>query len=544
LFVCVSDSGWWCGADEELTYAKCLKYFLSMNGSSKDQVSSASGVRQDGGFGVGRLVILFCAPFWAFTTRHLLVLGHFNQFRVLCRRCFAAVAGTACSACGLRERGTPAGTTFLVHYKHFRSSVDLYLYERLLTFGYYKFCQVKFPIQINHVPVVPFPKKHTIHRGRLFVVSSLDFGEHETDVLAYYGCLYLHKFDAGLYLVRTAKGVPMFTKIIHSAETEANMFVVDLHESVTFNDFDQSRQSLQNDVGTEFSAFIAERSNAQGSCDIDHDFEQHVSGVDPLLVSVQAASLARRVQSRRASVGVVTEQAKQRRLPHVQPNPRQVADVQDIWPGFLNCIMKFTGGCKFEDVPIVWRPGQSWEQIYLLILWTETLNLVVPSHLVDQFHVGLMFSTDTEALLQRRQDNIYVFYLDPIHLQTAVMDLEASTVDDPDEKLRQTFDVRRRDHLVAAVISNATHEVTHLTHHGHNASFATAMNTVFSQTLKNRVFDQIVQQDEVFRLAAKRLFVNKSRQRLQAEEEHRKRKVSAVTADADPYASDTRSAPS
>lgn len=537
LFVCVSDSGRWCGVDEEVTYAKCLKYFLSMNGSSKDQAASAARARQDGGFGVGRLVILFCAPFWAFTARHLLVIGHFNHFRVLCRRCFGSVSSAECQACGLRERATPTGTTFLVHYKHFYGPSYLDTYAHLLLFGYYKFCQVKFPVRINQVPVVPFPKGHTIHRGQLFVVSSIDFGIHETEVLTYYGCTYTKRFKSGLYLVRTAKGIPMFTKIIHSRETEANMFFVDLHESVTFNDFDQSRQALQNAVGAEFSAYMAERSNVSGSRDIDHDFEQHVSGVDPLLESVQAAASARTVKSRRLAVAAapaasgVVEAAKPRHLPQIQPDPDQVADLQDLWPGFLNCIMKFTGGSTVEGVPAVWRPGQSWQQIYLLILWTETLNLIVPSHLVDQFHVGLLFSTDAEAMMQRRKDHTCVFYLDPIHLQTEVMDLEDSKTEDADEKLRRTFDVSRRENLVAAVISNATHEVTHLAHHGHNAAFASAMNTVFTQTLKNRVFDQLVQRDDIFRRAAKRLFVAKSPQQLQAAAERKKRKASAVTED-------------
>lgn len=122
--VCFEDQGLWCPLGQYFTYKVCTQYFLQMNGSSKDTTGQA-----DGGFGVGRFVILFCAPFWCMTVRHLLVLGHYNCFKVLCRRCWQPVSGAQCFLCHLHESDVPRGTTIYVNYKDlmFKEQVDAYL---------------------------------------------------------------------------------------------------------------------------------------------------------------------------------------------------------------------------------------------------------------------------------------------------------------------------------------------------------------------------------------------------------------------------------
>lgn len=538
LFVRVADTGRWCDPSVEDTYTKCLKYFLSMNGSSKDVVAAAAASsststvrRQDGGFGVGRLVILFCAPFWCFTARHLLVVGHFNQFRILCRRCWSALSGAQCETCHLREKATPFGTTFLVHYKHFQAPADLEAYERLLNFGYYRFCRVTFPLAVNQKAVVPYASGVTIHRGTLFVVSKIELGEDRTQVIQFYGYPHSNEFNCGLYLVRTANGVPMFTRIIFSDETEPGMFFVDLHASVTFQDFDQSRQTLQNEVGREFSSFIAQRSNTQSSRDIDHDFERYVSGVEPLLVAVQAALDARPAKARRKTEADASDERKgPAPVDQLPPFPADTTSV--VWPGFLRHILKFTGGRTLDNVQRTWLPGQSWEQIYLLLLWTEVLNLVVDSSFVNDFNVGFLFAVDAEAMMAWHNGSLR-FYLGPEPLQTEVVACDDTVPLNAEEKLRRTFDAAHRDRLVAAVISNAIHEVTHINQKNHNAEFATALNAQFTTTLAGRVLEQVLQKDHTLRQVSKRLFVARSSQQRQEAQALHKRKAEQ---DCDPYA--------
>jgi hypothetical protein len=94
-----------------------------MNGSSKDQAGQAG--QTDGGFGVGRFVILFCAPLWCMTARHLLVLGHYNCFKVMCRRCWEPLAGAQCASCHLHEKDVPQGTTVYSNYQNLTDKVHV-----------------------------------------------------------------------------------------------------------------------------------------------------------------------------------------------------------------------------------------------------------------------------------------------------------------------------------------------------------------------------------------------------------------------------------
>lgn len=502
-FVRTADTGRWCHSLAEEargTYAKCLEYFLSINGSSKHSGRPGEPSASDGGFGVGRLVILFCAPLWLFTARHLLVVGHFNQFRILCRSCLTRIAGPQCAQCGLREHATPLGTVFMVHYKMFHTAADLTAYARLLRYGYYSFSGVSFPIRLNQTLVASFSSAGVIHRGRLFQVCKIEFGDALRDVTEFYGsvCDPL-RFTYGMYMVRTAQGVPMFTKIIYSDQTEVGMFYVDLDASVSFRDFDQSRQSLQNDVGHEFDMFIAMRSHSCTSRNLDQDVDQYVSGLEPWLECVKPATSARCRRPRRGSRKSPDDNAP---VPRVRPPPPP-----PVWEGFVRHTLKFTCGRAVHNVPLVWLPGHSWQQIYLLMLWAEVLNRVVPPRLVHQFRIGLMFSERTEAMLETVPGDTCVFYLDPEQLQSSILRCAKVQAMHTEEKLSFVFDEKHRQLLVAAVISDAVHEVTHLEHAEHNEQFASAMNVHFTKVLAQRLMEQMLRLDPELRTVSKHLFV-------------------------------------
>jgi len=178
-FVTFADNGRWCAADKYDTYSKCIEFFLRMNGSSKD------GVNGDGGFGVGRFVIIFCAPLWFFTARHFLVVGHFNVFLVLCRKCFEPVKGNDCSFCGLHERDTPPGTKFAVNY------ADLLVndYFTVLELDYLRYCNLSYPIYLQGCRIKKPEISKVIHQGPWFTVSKTKVTDIES-----------------VYIIRTASG--------------------------------------------------------------------------------------------------------------------------------------------------------------------------------------------------------------------------------------------------------------------------------------------------------------------------------------------------
>jgi hypothetical protein len=155
--------------------------------ASKDMRAPSSGSISDGGFGVGRFVILFCAPLWLFTTRHLLVLGHYNIYKIICRRCFAPVfQGSGCTTCGLLEADTPVGTTFLVNYHH----LNLDHFFDQLAIDYLRYTDVDFPIHVKHKELQPLQTYKMIEKNEWFTVNKSQ-GQAST----------------ALYFIRTASGM-------------------------------------------------------------------------------------------------------------------------------------------------------------------------------------------------------------------------------------------------------------------------------------------------------------------------------------------------
>jgi hypothetical protein len=125
-------------------------------------------------------------------------------------------------------------------------------------------------------------------------------------------------------------------------------------------------------------------------------------------------------------------------------------------------------------------------------------------------------------MMEYTSTNQYIFYIDPIHLQVEAL---GEKTKDGDVVM---FDMLHRPRLLAAVISNAVHEVTHLTHRKHDELFATAMNSLFTRVLSDRIFDKILAQDDETRICAKRLFVSRSKQQRAEEKEHKKRKITEL----------------
>ena len=240
IFLHARDTGLWCPPGVFETFAKCSKFFLCMNGSSKDQPGC------DGGFGVGRMVILFGAPLWLLAVRHMLVIGHYNSFKIVCRKCFRSLAGDKCAACGLHESEVSKGTSFLISYESFKSPSKLQrdaqslfaeYYLKSINEEYFLFCKMKFPIKCGKDVTEPLKISKKIYQGEWFSVSKLEVNDATTAV----------------YVVRTASGVVMFSRMLHSPGTEKGMFAVDLLPRVNYRHFDQARQTLLDDPGVEVS---------------------------------------------------------------------------------------------------------------------------------------------------------------------------------------------------------------------------------------------------------------------------------------------------
>lgn len=490
-FIMVQDSGEWCPREERGTYEKCFKYFLTMNGSSKNNASkdntSKSGLKADGGFGVGRLVILFCAPLWMFTARHMLVIGHFNSFKILCRRCFQTLNGQ-CSHCNLDELETPLGTTFLINYAHFKSERDVDSYCSNFTNGYYRFCGTSFSIQLNGVPVDRVEKGATIYRGQKFTVSRVVFPDNKClrEVASLYGSIDSEDqgvIDSGVYMIRTALGIFMFTRTIHSEEAEKGIFFVDLDASITFKDFDQSRQTLLNDMGNELSDFLAKRSTSHTSHNIDMDHQLHIEGHSPF-----------------SGDDVKSMEVVQAACERPELSQKRRAPVQ----GLVQSVYQFRDGKTEADIKPLWQPGKSWEQCYVLMLWAEIINLLLPSidaqRFVSNFKVGFCFSSSTEALMERKSDSTVTFFINP--------ELLVERVGKDSEEA--AFKRENREALVAFLLSDAIHEVTHLKVVEHCSMFASVMTDLTYSALTTRVREKVLDSSTQIRHAAQRIFIDET----------------------------------
>lgn len=447
-FVVFSDTGVWCPEDQYRTYDICTQFFLRMNGSSKDKRSDA-----DGGFGVGRFVIIFCAPLWVFTARHLLVVGHFNCYKVLCRRCLSAISGPHCFHCHLHERDTPRGTTFMVNYKELADgTIGLSYYLDRAVRQYFRFCNTSFPIFVAGKQVTPMSPTSTIYRDHqgYFVCSKLGYPtsadnkqEEEEAKHAY-------------YMVTTSAGVLMFSERVYGENSAPGFYRVAMDQNTSFTDFDQSRATLIGPRGTSFRNFLSIREGDHGNNDVDKDHRFWVQGASTqnLFGGSSSSSAAQSIIAFPSpSVSISPSSA-----------PSSEAEIKDEHKvqGPVECFYFFRNGATMDNIDSKWRPGNSFDQVYMLVSWTVALqSALTAAGCKDRpFSCGFVFDDKTLAMKQGP-----TFYINPVEIDKSVGGLSKFT----------------RHKTMGFLIARAAHEVSHLFHTNHNAGFASAMTDIMAQ---------------------------------------------------------------
>ncbi len=419
-FVSFADTGRWCPADEDRTYDVCKEYFLFMNGSSKAET------KNDGGFGVGRFIILFCAPLWFFTTRHMLVMGQYGTFQILCRRCYHPLKGSRCEECFLAEQNTPVGTVFYIGYKSL-GQMEFSQYLDRITRHYLKFCNMAFPIYVENKQIIPLPTTKLVFQGPWFTVHLIESASYTSN-----------------FIVRSALGTPMFTRTIY--QSESGTFAVDLSPLVNYTHFDQARRSLVGEPGRAFDLFIESRQGTFGvSANLLLDVHHSSQGVDPVAFCAEEVELKPN-KSDQAEIIIAA-------LETLPANTRKTTG-----NGILTCEYFFRNGQTFEQMDPRWRPDASTDDhILLILLWVRCLFLCLGN---ANFAVGFVFDNDCLAL---KMGDTY--YVNP--------DLAMQKVEQPSE-------------MPLYLWSLAVHETTHRYSERHDELFASLLTqAIFTTSVRN-----------------------------------------------------------
>ncbi len=410
-FVYFADDGRWCEqGSQETTYERCCNRFLYMNGSSKSTTN-------DGGFGVGRFVILFCSPMWFFTVKNIMVMGHYGSYQVLCRRCLADLVSPLCGKCGLIEDECPDGTTFLIHYP-FVLAQHFPLFLKTIHHRFLRYALTHFEIHVESVHLLPVSTEREIFNCNWFRVFKLN-----------------ERYQKALYVIRTFKGVPMFSVSLRNVNSEKGVFIVELVEMVHCQHFDQARQTLVGEPGLALRQFLSERDGCLVSFDISRDFLVDVKGLCPFeMLGIQFSNQAE------------TDVAKR------------------VEQGLFACRYLFRNDMTMDNIPELWKPqSRSFEQVYILLLWISCLVLVRPHN--RAFRVGFVFEKKTKAFIL--QDT---FFINPLLL-----------VDVSDKQQRYA--------LLGDLSASALHEHTHYDNDSsnHDDTFAATISDLTSLFLEKQL---------------------------------------------------------
>ena len=427
LFVRWQDNGCWKdGKGIRSTFDMVKNSFLSMDGSTK-------GAGLDGGFGVGRFIIVFCAPFWLMTTENLLVIGNYNQFLICCRTCLEEVVGPCCDGCKTTASDFPTGTSIMVNYPDLKTRRGLDNYIITCSEHYLPFCNLpKLTIRLTLldgrvVTTPPYKPDSIIHKGDNFDVYKL-----KTDDTP----------DRPVYMVCTAGGVPMFSKVLYTGGAENGYFLVTLKPVVTYTDFDQSRAMLSGRVGRELSTFLSDQSTKVGSHDIDQDSHMYVrSRNDPLdLLNIET------FQCSGTGVHDATD------------------DDKNDMGGPLEFQLFFRDGFNMDNIADEFKPATlSCKAVALLLSWTVCIHEAFEASelLMGHFSVGFVFSGSTRAMMLGN-----TFFINP----TMVED-ECDGIDVTNHA------------VVGSLAGCAAHEICHQVYQGHDGGFASMHTSVVQKML-------------------------------------------------------------
>ncbi len=252
------DDGTWVNQDSSLL-PKILDYFLVMNGSRK------SADKGQGGFGVGRFIILFNSPLWTLETGNVAIVGHYNCFKLVCRSCLDPTLSrekVACERPACRRAAWARGTSILTQHSatpDMQNCVD----------KYFRFCDLKqAELAVNGRPVRPVKTKGSpLLVTPDFRVSRLDCTSSDpasTEVM-----------------VRAPNGMLMFSRIIWDGTNPGSM-VIDLQGSLAeqgYQAYDQSRQTFVGHYGDAFDKILEKLGRSNFRHDGDLDYKVEVSAV-------------------------------------------------------------------------------------------------------------------------------------------------------------------------------------------------------------------------------------------------------------------------
>lgn len=437
FFVRWQDNGSW-GDGTKSTYEMCSKYFLKMDGSSKGEKGSK---KTDGGFGVGRFVILFCAPLWMMTCANILVVGTYNCYRILCRKCFAPVKGSSCDTCAHKEgdyEPSQRGTDIVVNYTFLTSADETSKFVDAAT-GFYRFSRES-TILISYKRLSDDDFLRVPHHPQGICVED-KYKTFKVYKIPRYNVDKYKGFQ--VFVIRTSSGLPMFSKYFYNCDPnlkDGEFYFVELDESITFDCFDQARQSLTGEVGSNLSECMSEIRSAVSLHDTTQENRYTVSSdTCPLkYIGLQLENLV----SSESNPGLMSE------------------SVTPAIPGNFSCSYYFRDGKTMETIADLYKPStMSKEVTHIALAWTFFVHRARSLNGVNSpFGVGFVFSTTTLAMYSNN-----IFYINPENIVEEVGE-------DP-------------ENFIGGLLARAIHEVCHMYVTNHDGDFASLQTELTNKML-------------------------------------------------------------
>lgn len=381
-FVSFADTGQWTttttttttttGVENPTTYDICCQYFLQMNGSYKTHSNKNNCLKdQDGGFGIGRFIILFCAPMWFMTVKNMLLLGTYNCYQILCRACQRPLQSSCCNHCLLRESDVDNGTTIMVNYSFLDSAAQCQLYKSTMINEYLKYCQVSFPVFVSGQQV----HSYSCHSDIIAQTQHMKVQQYQVE----------EENDSN-YFIRSHNGVVMFSVNLYNPNSVSGRYVIQLPPHVNYKDFDQSRQTLIHEPGQDLKKFLSERDGAISNTNLMFH-TQHVE-----------------------CQGMFSYLGQELKTTTVHAP--------------LSCVYLFSGSSVGDIQPAKWRPGYHRHSTYLLLLWSKLifrcidegdLDVLMSVSKKDDVRFGFVLDSETAACKKG-----HTFYLNPVLLEKHV----------------------------------------------------------------------------------------------------------------------------
>jgi len=299
-------------------------------------------------------------------------------------------------------------------------------------------------------------------------------------------------------------GIPMFSRQLCNVNSEKGFFMVDLVPSVNYRNFDQARQSLVGDVGVALDTFFSKQEGVWATHDVHTDHTSQVKGDSALLALTKYEKGELWVDYNRNHN---KHHKKEQHLEDISginycilcgsSNPKtcdcameyekKVQDEKKNLKGPVECIYFFRNGKKMDNIPEMWLPGKSSEQIYVLCAWTYAIREVLKSQgKLKTYQVGFVFDEQTEAMIQGG-----TMYINPEILHKKIGD----------------FSKKNRHKFVSAIVSSALHEVSHIECSDHDMAFAVELtNNIDALLMQEMAAPRLLKMDLKIRNISRIIF--------------------------------------